>query len=194
MYIAQYSKHVLQFKTPSGTSRGILYERPIWLLKVNFLSKPNIFGIGECSPIEGLSIDPIQEMDPKLAELVGSINEPSDIDLTDFPSIQFGFEMALKDLENGGQKKLFSNKFTNDEKPIVINGLIWMGEISNMRKQVEEKLKLGFNCIKLKIGALNFEEEYQLLKLLRKEFTKKDLEIRVDANGSFEIKMFSKTR
>ena len=78
MYIAQYSKHVLQFKTPSGTSRGILYERPIWLLKVNFLSNPNIFGIGECSPIEGLSIDPIQEMDPKLAELVGSINEPSD--------------------------------------------------------------------------------------------------------------------
>ena len=188
MYIAQYSKHVLKFKRPSGTSRGILYERPIWLLKISTQSNPSIFGVGECAPIEGLSIDPIQEMDNKLSELVASINEPSDIDLTDFPSIQFGLEMAIKDLDNGGQKKLFSNKFTNDEKPIVINGLIWMEEISNMRKQIKEKLKLGFNCIKLKIGALNFEDEYQLLKSLRKEFSENDLEIRVDANGSFEIK------
>ena len=87
-------------------------------------------------------------------------------DLDEFPSINLA-EMALKDLENK-ETKNFQNKFTKNEKDIKINGLIWMGEYAFMSKQIQEKLEDGFHCIKVKIGSLNFKDELNLLKQIRK--------------------------
>ena len=124
MLKAQFKKYILKFKIPSGTSRGVLTEKPSWFIKVFKDSDPNIFGIGECGPIEGLSRDPINTFDEKLKELCEKMNIHQTVDLDEFPSIQFGLEMALKDLENKGNRTLFQNKFTKNEKDIKINGLI----------------------------------------------------------------------
>ena len=186
MYKAEYCKYTLQFKNPSGTSRGILVEKPTWFLKVFKKDSPDIFGIGECGPIEGLSIDPTLEMDKKLSEVVKNINEYPKIDISGFPSIKFGIETAFKDLKNKGKRTIFKNDFSKGVKQIHINGLIWMGESLFMKNQIKEKLDLGFSCLKLKIGALNFKDELSILKEIRKNFSKESLELRVDANGAFD--------
>jgi len=54
-----------------------------------------------------------------------------------------------------------------------------------MEAQIREKLDQGFSCIKLKIGAIQFEEELELLKRIRKEYTSEAVTLRVDANGAF---------
>ena len=187
MLKAQFKKYILKFKIPSGTSRGVLTEKPSWFIKVFKDSDPNIFGIGECGPIEGLSRDPINTFDEKLKELCEKMNIHQTVDLDEFPSIQFGLEMALKDLENKGNRTLFQNKFTKNEKDIKINGLIWMGEYAFMSKQIQEKLEDGFHCIKVKIGSLNFKDELNLLKQIRKNYKSSELELRVDANGAYSI-------
>ena len=185
MLKAQFKKYILKFKLPSGTSRGILTEKPSWFLKVFEDSSPDIFGIGECGPIKGLSRDPIYSFDEKMEELCEKINHHQNVDLKEFPSIQFGLEMALKDLENKGDRTLFQNTFTKNEKNIKINGLIWMGEFDFMSKQIQKKLEEGFRCIKVKIGSLKFKDELNLLKQIRKNFKSTELELRVDANGAY---------
>ena len=185
MLKAQFKKYILKFKIPSGTSRGILTEKPSWFLKVFEDSSPDIFGIGECGPIKGLSRDPIYSFDEKMEELCEKINHHQNVDLKEFPSIQFGLEMALKDLENKGDRTLFQNTFTKNEKNIKINGLIWMGESDFMSKQIQKKLEEGFRCIKVKIGSLKFKDELNLLKQIRKNFKSTELELRVDANGAY---------
>jgi len=67
-----------------------------------------------------------------------------------------------------------------------INGLIWMGEEAYMKEQIEEKLADGFSCVKLKIGAIEFEKELSLLRYIRTHFTADQVELRVDANGAFD--------
>lgn len=188
MYEAKYFKYTLKFINPSGTSRGVLNVKPTWLIKIFKKDSPNIFGIGECGPIEGLSIDPINKMGNKLKDLVYNINTYKEIDLLNFPSIAFGLETALKDLENNGVRAIYQNDFYKGIKPIRINGLIWMGNPSHMKKQIKEKLNLGFSCLKLKIGAINFEDEISILKDIRDEFSEDNLELRVDANGAFDTK------
>ncbi len=186
MYEAKYFKYVLKFKKPSGTSRGIINEKPTWFLKILKKDNPDIFGIGECGPIKGLSIDPLNCMDNKLKEVVENINQYKKIDISNFPSIKFGLETALKDFSNEGRRKIFDNNFIKGLKKIHINGLIWMGDSIFMKNQIKEKLDLGFSCIKLKIGALNFKDEFSILKEIRDSFSKESLEIRVDANGAFD--------
>ena len=191
MLKAQFKKYILKFKIPSGTSRGVLTEKPSWFIKIFNDSNPDVFGIGECGPIEGLSRDPINKLDEKLEELCKKVNNHQTIDLDEFPSIQFGLEMALKDLENEGNRIIFQNKFTNNKKDIKINGLIWMGEYDFMSKQIQKKLENGFYCIKVKIGSLNFKDELDLLKQIRKKYKPTELELRVDANGAFSSKDIS---
>ena len=102
-----------------------------------------------------------------------------------YPSIQFGLEMAFKSLESKDSFELFPSEFTLGIKSIPINGLIWMGTRDFMRKQIVDKIESGFTCIKMKIGAINFETELEILKSIRKEFSSNDIELRVDANGAF---------
>lgn len=175
----------LQFKFPAGTSRGVLLHKPSSFL---ILEKNGFTGIGECSTIPGLSIDPTETYSEKLEELCRLLNEgydPSTIVLDDFPSIAFGLETALLDLKAKGSKCLFSSAFTLGGTGIPINGLVWMGDKDFMQKQIREKIAVGYHCIKLKVGAIDFETEVEIISGIRQQFSVEDMEIRLDANGGF---------
>lgn len=186
MLRASYVKYRLIFKRPSGTSRGVLKSKDSWFLKIWEDENPDIVGIGECSIIYGLSPDPMAHYEDKLDELVKYVYDYQTVDLSAFPSIAFGLETALLDLRSGGKKVLFPSKFTEGTYSIPINGLVWMGSFDFMRQQIVEKIESDFNCIKLKIGAIDFEKELELLRMIRKDFSESELELRVDANGAFE--------
>ena len=182
---ATYKKYILNFKQASGTSRGILKTKETYFLILNSNEKE---GIGECGLFRGLSIDDKPGYEDKLKWVCNNINQGLEYllnELIEFPSIQFGLEMAFKSLESQDKFELFPSKFTQGEDAIPINGLIWMGSEDFMKQQIKEKIEAGFNCIKMKIGALDFQQEINLLKSIRKQFTSKDIELRVDANGAF---------
>lgn len=188
MLKASFKKHSFVFKQPGGTSRGILSNKDSWYIIVYDTKNPQVKGIGECSLIERLSIDDRPDFEHKLKEVADKI-EDSDkwlqTGLKDFPSIQFGLEMALLDLQNGGRRILFNSDFVNGKLGQLINGLVWMGEYDFMRNQIIDKIEAGYSCIKLKIGAINFDDELNLLRLIRKDFSESEIELRVDANGAF---------
>ncbi len=188
MLKASYSSHVLEFKRPSGTSRGVLNTKKVWIVSVWNDDAVAIKGIGECNPLVGLSIDDVPDFEEKLIEVCEHIDSRSKNlaeFLVDYPSIYFGFEMALLDLKNGGKQLYFNSPIVKHKQPIKINGLIWMGDHTFMHQQIEEKLALGFTCIKLKIGAIDFEKELELLASIRNKYDEEELELRVDANGAF---------
>lgn len=187
MLKARFIKHTLNFKQPSGTSRGILKTKDSWFLIVWKEETPEIKGIGECSIIEGLSPDNLNQFEEKLTFVCQNINEEEALlkQIADFPSIQFGLETALLDLKSDGSKKLFYSHFLKMNQPININGLIWMGNKDFMLEQIHEKMGAGFTCLKLKIGAIDFDEELKLLEHIRNNFNEHQIEIRVDANGAF---------
>lgn len=188
MFKASFVKYPLVFKKPSGTSRGVLTTKDSWLLKVWNEDAPETFGLGEASIIEGLSIDPSGEMDAKLSWVCDHINDNPEAlqqELTGFPSIQMAVEMAFLDLKNGSKRIWFNSPIIRHNLPTKINGLIWMGDSSSMLEQIRHKLDLGFSCLKMKIGAINFEEELKILKSIRSQYDDHDLELRVDANGAF---------
>lgn len=188
---ARYYPYVLRFKSPSGTSQGVLTERPIWVLLLSERDNPTVYGIGECAPLKGFSKDDFpgfKAMLHQLCEDKDPCHYLHNDKLNPFPSIRFGLEMALTDLRNGGRRLLFKSDFTRGKSPIVINGLIWMGSYREMQARIEEKIAAGFRCLKMKIGAIDFEEELSLLRQIRKHFSADELELRVDANGAFTAK------
>ena len=183
---ATYHKYILNFKQPSGTSRGVLTQKETWFI---ILEDQNKLGIGECGILRSLSIDDRPDYEEKLKWVCENIHLGMKMlceQLIEFPSIQFGIEQAFKSVESNNPFTLFPSNFTHGNDSISINGLIWMGEEVFMKKQIEDKLVQGFNCIKLKIGAIDFETELKLLKSIRNNFSENDIEIRVDANGAFE--------
>ena len=183
---ATYKKYTLNFKRPSGTSRGVLTTKETWFL---ILEEENNFGIGECGILRTLSIDDRPDYEEKLKWTCQNIHLPKDellAELVEFPSIQFGVEMALLSLQSQDPFQLFPSAFTNGEKGIPINGLIWMGEEAFMHEQIQQKLEQGFSCIKLKIGAIDFDKEIALLQSIRKKYSASEIELRVDANGAFK--------
>ncbi len=182
---ARYHKHVLNFKRPSGTSRGVLTTKETWFLVITSNGKT---GIGECGILRSLSIDDRPDYEEKLKWVCKNIELGPEAlweQLTEFPSLQFGIEMAFASFASKSPFILFSSEFTRGEKSIPINGLVWMGEKSFMKQQIVEKIESGFSCIKLKIGAIDFNAELELLKYIRTQFSSEDIEIRVDANGAF---------
>ncbi|HIP36863.1 MAG TPA: o-succinylbenzoate synthase [Crocinitomix sp.] len=189
MLKGSWEKLTLQFKQPSGTSRGVLTEKDSWLIKIWDDKNPDIYGIGEASIIKTLSPDWNLSYESKINTVCQNISEYDSIrkleTLNTYPSIQFAIETALLDLQNGGKSIIFKSGFTNQNEPILINGLIWMGTKNFMLSQIKEKIEAGFSCIKLKIGAIDFETELEILKYIRTTFSEKDIEIRVDANGAF---------
>jgi O-succinylbenzoate synthase len=190
MFKASHKKYLLQFKQPSGTSRGVLTEKPTYFIQIWNDESPYVIGIGECSILKGLSIDDVENYEEKLADVCRNINnyiEDRGTKLAAFPSIIFGIETALKDFENGGKRILFPSEFTEGIEGISINGLIWMGSIGFMKEQLRSKVEEGFRCIKIKIGAIEFEEELKFLISMRKEYPENYFEIRLDANGAFSI-------
>lgn len=185
---ATYKKYILNFKRPSGTSRGVMTEKETWFL---ILKDNDKIGIGECGVLRTLSVDDRPDYEEKLQWVCQNIHLGKDQlweALMEFPSIQFGVEMAFLSLQSKTPFDLFPSEFTTGQKNMLINGLVWMGEEQFMKTQIEEKLVQGFSCIKLKIGAIDFDKELGLLRFIRQNFDAKTIEIRVDANGAFNSK------
>lgn len=182
---ATYHKYTLNFKRPSGTSRGVMTTKETWFIILTSNGKE---GIGECGILRGLSIDDKPDYEDKLKWTCHNIHlglERLLAELIEYPSIQFGLEMAFKSLESEFKFNLFPSKFTKGQDAIPINGLVWMGDEAFMKTQIKEKIEAGFDCIKMKIGAIDFKTELDILKSIRREFSVSDIELRVDANGAF---------
>ena len=186
MYRIHIEPRTLHFKQPAGTSRGVYTTRRVWYLHLTSDSQPGREGIGECAPLPNLSCDDLPHYEQLLSDLCQEAAQ-SGIDyerLRPYPSILFGLETAFRHFERG-TVSLWDTPFSRGEQGIPINGLIWMGSYTQMLAQIEAKMQAGFRCIKLKIGAIHFEEELSLLKIIRRHFSAKEIELRVDANGAF---------
>ncbi|PCE63880.1 o-succinylbenzoate synthase [Sediminicola luteus] len=181
---ASYASYLLDFKRPSGTSRGVLHQKETFFLK---LEEGDKVGYGECGLFRGLSADDRTDYESRLQWVCEHIHlglEALWEANRAYPSIQFGLEQAFLSLARESPFVLFPSAFVNGEAGIPINGLVWMGDIAFMEKQIAEKIEAGFSCIKLKIGV-DFEKELDLLAKVRRSFSKSDIELRVDANGAF---------
>ena len=188
MYKASVEKYVLDFKRPSGTSRGVLTKKDSWFIRIWETKNPAIVGIGEASIIQNLSPEWDEHYEDFLEVVVKNINEyvnEGREGLLAYPSIYFAIETALLDLKNGGEGVVFPSDFVTNQAPIAINGLIWMGSKEYMFEEINEKIEEGYSCLKLKIGAIDFSSELDLLAFIRSKFSKNQLELRVDANGAF---------
>ena len=181
-------ERVLHFKQPAGTSRGVYTERRIWLVTV---SDGVAVGVGECAPLPQLSCDDIPNYGEVLRRFCDEVEQTGEIPyeaLRDYPSMLFGLETAMLDVrcqKEDGRSVLFDTPFSRGEVGIPINGLVWMGNYDEMLRRLEEKLEKGFRCVKLKIGAIGFEQELELVKRIRDRFSFHEVELRLDANGAF---------
>jgi o-succinylbenzoate synthase len=196
---AKFQAHTLHFRFEATTSRGSMSNKTSWYIQVFDDSNPAVFGLGECSPLAGLSIDDTPEYEAVLRKICDEFNE-LDLEIfawnipivleqlvgSQWPSIQFGLETAMLDFIHGGKRTVFDNGFSSQEEPIDINGLVWMGSYDNMLAQVEHKLMAGFDTIKLKVGAIDFEQECAILSHIRQRFSAQQITLRVDANGAFD--------
>lgn len=180
----QISERTLHFRQPAGTSRGVYLTRHIWLVSI---SEGQYTGIGECAPLPRLSCDDRTDYRQLLQEACDDVARTGRLDaerLRPYPSILFGLETAMLHLQRR-QTVLFDTPFGRGEEGIPINGLVWMGSHDEMLQRIEEKMKSGFRCIKLKIGAIGFDEELDLIRFIRSRFTRDEVELRIDANGAF---------
>ncbi len=201
MLKADYRKHTLQFTFQAGTSRGVMTERDTYFVKLWQTASPEVCGLGECAPLPGLSVDDVPDYESHLQRVCAQINgglgfsevanrDESGNTISEqtghaFPSMQFGFETAWLDLQNGGQRMLFDTPFSRGAAGMEINGLVWMGTETFMRQQIDAKLAAGFRCLKLKIGAIDFDRECALLHRIRQHYPPEQITLRVDANGAF---------
>ena len=186
-------KRVLHFKQPAGTSRGVYTTRKIWLVH---LSEGDKTGVGECAPLPDLSCDalPDEIYEAKLHQFCQALCQAGELDddaLRPYPSMLFGLETALLSLQSSlhspiSTHLLYDTPFSRGEEGIPINGLVWMGRYDEMLQRMEEKLEKGFRCVKLKIGAIDFDQELDLVKRIRDRFSFHEVELRLDANGAFK--------
>ncbi len=196
--VSDYLKHTLQFRFEAGTSRGVLTEKDSYIVRIYDNENPAVMGLGECGPLRGLSLDDRPDFEQKLTELcqyfskldlqLFSWNVPIVLNQLigqELPSILFGFETAMLDYLSGGQRIIVDNDFVRGARSLPINGLVWMGDPPFMQRQIEDKLADGYTTLKLKIGAIDFEQELDLLASIRERFSPDQITIRVDANGAF---------
>ena len=184
MYKIDIKERVLHFKQPAGTSRGIYTERRSWFVEITDGERT---GIGECAPLPDLSCDARPDYADVLRGFCDQVAQTGEIDyeaMRDYPSMLFGLETALLNLQRG--ERLFDTAFSRGEAGIPINGLVWMGRYDEMLQRMEQKLEQGFRCIKLKVGAIDFDQELDLVKRIRDRFSRREVEIRLDANGGFK--------
>jgi o-succinylbenzoate synthase len=191
-----YTKKIFEFSFKARTSRGLMKDKTSWFIRLWHEDDPQVFGLGECGPLPGLSIDSRPDYEEILSSVVNNFNQanfqtadlPSILNLipAGFPSLIFGFETAILDFKNGGFRKIFDNSFFAGE-PIPINGLIWMGDLDFLMGQLNIKIGEGFSCVKLKVGGLNFESECDILEYMRKRYYRENITVRLDANGAFKV-------
>ena len=180
-------ERAFHFRQPAGTSRGVYTERKSWLLTV---SDGEAVGVGECAPLPDLSCDAMPDniYNKVLRGFCDQVEQTGEIpyeQMRDYPSMLFGLETAMQELR-GERSLLFDTAFSRGEMGIPINGLVWMGSYEEMLQRMEEKLAQGFHCVKLKVGAIDFDRELDLVKRIRERFSFHDVELRLDANGGFK--------
>ena len=181
---------LLHFLQPAGTSRGVYNTRLSFYLKLTSDEQPDVVGVGECATLPDLSCDamPPNEYERKLRTFCDEYERTGVIDyeaMHPYPSMLFGLETAVAQFNAKGSLNFFDTPFGRGEEGISINGLVWMGTFEEMFERLEAKLKAGFRCIKIKIGAIDFDRELQLIRHIRSTFSRNDVELRVDANGGF---------
>ncbi|RAV99188.1 o-succinylbenzoate synthase [Pseudochryseolinea flava] len=189
-------KRVFHFNFNARTSRGAMQEKVSWFVKLWDDAADHVIGIGECGPLQGLSVDDRPDLDSilrnTLLQFEGRAFEQTTLDDVmsllpeEFPSIRFAIETAWLDLVNGGQRTIFNNDFHRGT-PIAINGLIWMGDLDFTISQIDKKVQQGFSCIKLKVGGLDFDKECGVLAYIRKQYANHKITLRLDANGAFTV-------
>ncbi|CCH01316.1 Mandelate racemase/muconate lactonizing protein [Fibrella aestuarina BUZ 2] len=193
-----YLKYTLHFTFEAGTSRGTLTQKDSYFLRLVDTDQPDVVGYGECGPLKGLSLDDQPDFEARLADYCSYFNQ-LDLQLFDwnvpivlnqlisqqYPSILFGFETAMHDFLSGGKRFIRENEFVHGRRAIPINGLVWMGSHEAMRAQIDQKLAAGYTTIKLKIGAIDFDQECALLGYIRERYSPEQITLRVDANGAF---------
>jgi o-succinylbenzoate synthase len=198
LYHINLSERTLHFKQPAGTSRGVYTTRHSYYLTLTSDEHPGIEGIGECATLPDLSCDAKPEYEPALRQICQMVEQmgriPYDM-IRAYPSITFGLETAFADFFRqtpgdipawaGILGRLFDTPFARGDEGIPINGLVWMGSYEEMYARLEEKLQRGFHCVKLKIGAIDFMKELNLIRHIRQHFDRTQIELRVDANGGF---------
>ncbi len=183
----QFAPYNLKFKEPAGTSRGVLTEKITCFLRLYDESSPSRYGVGEAAVFPGLSPEADDRFFYKLMELQANVGLGIPTDLSNFPSLQFGFEQAVRDFAGGCRGIYFESPFIFGQSDIEINGLIWMGSFDRMIERIEEKISAGFKCIKLKIGAIDWTKEVDMIEFIRNRYSSEEVEIRVDANGGFTM-------
>ena len=181
------AEHVLEFAFPAGTSRGVYTTHRVWRVEVQ--DDAGRVGVGECAPLPDLSCDalPPREYRAKLEDACAELARTGEIpaeSLRDYPSILMGLETAVQHLR-AGSWRLWDTPFSRGEEGIRINGLVWMGDFPTMLERLERKLQAGFKCIKVKIGAIDWQREVDLLRRIRERYSPQEVELRVDANGAF---------
>lgn len=184
MISASYTKYVLNFKKPARTSRGEMFSHEVYYIK---LQLDNRIGYGEAAPLKGLSVDDRPDFEQKIIECCLYINDglPIDaLDLIGFPALQFAFESAVLSLQFHEPFHLFDTGFYQGS-PVKINGLVWMNTQKEMLEEAFAKAEQGFDCIKFKVGALDFDDECRMLETFRKRYSAFKVELRLDANGAF---------
>lgn len=187
MFRIEIIPYTLHFKQPAGTSRGIYTEHRVWYVVFVDIDDESHYGIGECAPLHDLSCDFDAHYTDTLSAFCKITEEKQFVDtelLRDYPSMLFGLETAIRHYRQH-KWQLWDTPFSMGEQGITINGLIWMADYATMLQQIETKLTQGFTCVKLKIGAIDFEKELDLLRSIRSHYSAKEVTIRVDANGNF---------
>ncbi len=189
MFTIEIIPYTLRFKKPAGTSRGVYHDHPVWYVLFCDKEDPSRHGIGECAPLHDLSPDYNENYAGTLAAFCRITEERQQVDrelLRGHPSILFGLETAMRHYERHSPQP-WDTPFSRGEEGIPINGLVWMGDYPDMRRQVDSLLERGFHCIKLKIGAIDLERELELLRAIRDRYPAREVTIRVDANGAFSL-------
>ncbi len=194
-----YSRRALRFGFAARTSRGALSEHVAYYLHLRRADQPGVVGLGEASPLAGLSPDYGPDFEQIVANFCARFNtarHPADLTpeaaaalvpaaLPALPALRFALETAVLDLRSGGRRQLYPNEFSRGRAALPINGLVWMGDAGFMREQIAQKLAAGYACLKLKIGSLDFDTELALLAEIRAVAGPERLMLRVDANGAF---------
>ena len=200
MYKIDISERTLHFKQPAGTSRGVYTTRHSYYLTLTSDELPGVEGVGECATLPDLSCDAKPEYEMTLRQVCQMVEQmgriPYDM-IRAYPSITFGLETAFASFFDAAKKQnlsvsvpvgmenlvdLFDSPFGKGEEGITINGLVWMGTYEEMLARLEEKLQAGFHCVKLKIGAIDFFKELDLIKRIRDVYTKEQFSVKRQAH------------
>lgn len=182
MLRATWEAYSLNFVFEARTSRAVMHKKDTYFVRLWDDAQPDVTAVGECALFRGLSREDDAGYEQRLGDACA---DPRAALLSADSSIRFGFEGAFAALERARGVAVADTPWERGEVGIPINGLVWMGDKELMLNRIKEKLDQGFRCLKLKIGGIDFDDEIELIKMIRRRFPADSLELRLDANGAF---------